>query len=69
VPAKHHSDTRTLPGCRVVVQDEKHQYDMTGAMIQATPDPNDPNHLAGQKVDQTDGGKMVITWDLRRDTE
>jgi hypothetical protein len=69
VPGNHHTDTRTLPGCRAVVNDENHQYSMAGAMIQATPDPNDSNHLVGQKVDQTDGGKMVITWDLRRETE
>ncbi|HEV7665773.1 MAG TPA: hypothetical protein VGQ62_19745, partial [Chloroflexota bacterium] len=66
VAANHHSDLRTLPGCRTVVNDERQQYDMTGAMIQTTADPNDPDHLAGQKTDQGNGGQIVLTWDLRR---
>jgi hypothetical protein len=69
VPANQHTDTRSLPGCRVATQDGNHQYDLAGMMIQAKLDPSDPNHLAGQKVDQANGGKTVITWDLRRDTE
>jgi hypothetical protein len=66
VKGNHHTDLRTLPGCKRVVTDEAHPYTMTGALIQATVDPNDPDHLVGENVVQDRTGKTVYRWDLRR---
>jgi hypothetical protein len=70
VAGNHHLDSRTLPGCRQTQSDEKWPYFLTGALIQVTIDPNDPNHLVGEKViSETSQGKTVVKWDLTRDVE
>jgi hypothetical protein len=66
VGGTHHSDLQTTPGCRRDVKDERHAYTFNGAQIDTTPDPNDPNHLAGEKVIEGKNTKTVIKWDLRR---
>jgi hypothetical protein len=62
----HRSDTRTLPGCKKEVKDEKYSYGKSNASANGTVDPNDPDHLAGEQVQQTQNGKVVLKWDLRR---
>jgi hypothetical protein len=65
----HHTDIRSMPGCQQAVSDEQHKYQLTGAMIEVTIDPDDPNHLSGEKVVDSTHGKTTITWDLTRDVE
>ena len=63
----HHGESKTQPGCKVAVSDEPRPYEMTGAHVPVTVDPDDPNHLAGEKVVvDSPNGKTVITWDLTR---
>jgi hypothetical protein len=77
VSGNNHLDTRSLPGCKQTLVDEKQPYHMAGGMIQlmapsyAQPygDPDNDNHLVGEKITQTDNGKTTIKWDLIRDTE
>jgi hypothetical protein len=80
IMANHHNDSRSMPGCRTVVTDTPQQYPRLGGTIQVKAtesarlpygDPENPNHLVGEKVIASPDGKstMIITWDLIRDLE
>lgn len=63
----HNTDLQTTPGCKRELKDERHEYSFNGAHIDAKVDPDDPNHLKGEKVIEGQRGtKTVIKWDLRR---
>jgi hypothetical protein len=64
-------DTRSMPGCHQAVTDTTHPFQMGGAMIEFKIDPEDPNHVVGEKVidDPAHKSKKTITWDLVRDME
>jgi hypothetical protein len=62
----HHSETRTLPGCKNVIADEKYLYGKYNTTANATIDPNDPDHMAGESVQQTEHGNATLKWDLHR---
>jgi hypothetical protein len=63
----HNTDLLTTPGCKRELKDERHEYSFNGAHIDAKLDPDDPNHLTGEKVIEVQGGtRTVIKWDLRR---
>jgi len=66
VSGTHRSETQTLPGCKREAKDEHHPYNISGHHIDAPANPNDPNHLVGEKVIEATNSKTVITWDLRR---
>jgi hypothetical protein len=66
VTGTHRSDIQSLPGCKRETKDERHPYHIVGAHVDSPVDPNDPNHLVGEKVIEVKNGKTVITWDLRR---
>jgi hypothetical protein len=66
VSGTHRSEIQSLPGCKREAKDERHPYNITGHHIDAPVDPNDPNHLVGEKVIEAKNGKTVIKWDLRR---
>jgi hypothetical protein len=66
VTGTHRSDLQSLPGCKREVKDERHPYHIVGAHIDTPVDPNDPNHLVGEKLIQGKNGKTVIKWDLKR---
>jgi hypothetical protein len=66
VSGTHRSEIQALPGCKREAKDERHPYNITGHQIDAPVDPNDPNHLVGEKVIEVKNGKTVIKWDLRR---
>ena len=66
VTGTHRSETQTLPGCKREAKDEPHLYHVAGAHVDAQLDPNDPNHLVGEKTVEANNGKIVIKWDLRR---
>ncbi len=63
----HHAELKTQPGCKLAVNDEPQAYEMTGGHVPVTVNPDDPNHLVGEKVVvDSPNGKTVITWDLTR---
>jgi hypothetical protein len=66
VAGTHHSDIQSTPGCKREVKDERHVYQIMGAHIDSPLDPDDPNHLVGEKIIETNNSKTVIKWDLRR---
>jgi hypothetical protein len=66
VAGTHRSETQTTPGCKRENKDERHPYNIPGAHVDSPVDPNDPNHLKGEKIIEARNGKTVITWDLRR---
>jgi hypothetical protein len=66
VTGTHRSETQSLPGCKREAKDERHAYNITGAHVDSPVDPNDPNHLVGEKTIEAKNGKTVIKWDLRR---
>jgi hypothetical protein len=68
VTGTHRSETQSLPGCKREAKDEPYPYHVAGAHVDATVDPNDPNHLVGEKTIEAQNGKMVIKWDLKRPT-
>jgi hypothetical protein len=62
----HRSDIQSTPGCKREVKEQRHAYQIAGAHVDSPVDPNDPNHLVGEKVIETKNSKTVIKWDLRR---
>jgi hypothetical protein len=66
VAGTHHSDIQSTPGCKKEVKDERHVYQIMGAHVDSPVDPDDPNHLVGEKIIETNNSKTVIKWDLRR---
>jgi len=62
----HHSETRTLPGCKNVMADEKYTYAKSNLSANPTVDPNDPDHMKGEQVQPSPNGSAVLKWDLRR---
>jgi hypothetical protein len=62
----HHSETRTLPGCKTVNADEKYSYVKSNLSANPTVDPNDPDHIKGEQVQPSEHGSATLKWDLRR---
>jgi hypothetical protein len=62
----HHSETRTLPGCKTVNADEKYSYVKSNLSANPTLDPNDPDHLKGEQSQPSTTGSAILKWDLRR---
>jgi hypothetical protein len=71
IDGNDHIDTRSMPGCRQTVTDAKHPFHIGGGMVEVKINPDDPNHLVGEKVteDTAHKSKTVIKWDLIRDVE
>jgi hypothetical protein len=78
VTGNHHSDLQSMDGhnCVKNVQDERHPYHMAPGMIEVTSkfappfgDPDDANHLVGEKVTKAANGQTTLKWDLSRDQE
>jgi hypothetical protein len=66
VSGNRHSEVKSLPGCKLDVKDERHQYHVAGAQVQLTVDPDDPNHLVGEKETVVPHSRSLITWNLIR---
>ncbi len=62
----HHSETRTPPACKTVLADEKYSYAKSNLSANTSVDPNDPDHMTGESVQQTEHGAATLKWDLRR---
>ena len=43
--------------------------DVTSTLAPPYGDPDDPNHLVGEKVTDSANGKTTVKWDLSRDQE
>ena len=65
-----HTEMRTVPpACKPVLRDDPYSVAKSHGGVQPTVDPNDLNHLVGQKVVEDPNIKTTttITWDLSRD--
>jgi hypothetical protein len=64
-------DTLSMPGCKHTVTDTAHPFHIGGGMIEFKIDPENPNHVVGEKVidDPARKSKTTIKWDLVRDRE
>lgn len=69
VGGNNHLDTVGMPGCKQTITDTRQPYHIDGALIELTVDPNNPNHIVGQKELKLPVGSRVIKWDLRHDVE
>jgi hypothetical protein len=65
-----HTEMRTVPpACKPVLRDDPYSVAKSHGGVQPTVDPNDLNHVAGQKVieDPNNNTTTTIKWDLSRD--
>jgi hypothetical protein len=78
VQGNHHTDSLTLDGhnCVKNVKDERQPYHMSPGMLEVAStsaplygDPEDPNHVKGEKVTKSDHGQTTVKWDLSRDQD
>jgi hypothetical protein len=71
VAGNNHLDTRSMPGCVQTITDAKQPYHFGGGQVAVKINPEEPNHLVGEKTieDRARKTKTVIKWDLIRDQE
>jgi hypothetical protein len=66
----HHSEIGTVPpACKVTLRDELYSVRKSNGGVQPVVDPQEPNHVAGQKVifEPNIMTTTTIKWDLSRD--